>query len=632
MTSAVTSVFRHRLTVAVIGVLALVGLLVVFFKRPLPEAEVHLEPALSQLDSNVSFKFTPLDEPSAYVGSSSCRTCHEKEHDSWHRSYHRTMTQAASPGSVLADFDYGAMEHMGERFILDRQGDEFWVNIDDPQDPDPAAVSLRLRIGMVTGSHHMQVYWMSTGRGNMQLGFPFTWLIGDQRWVPRNSVFLRDPEIVVDKEIWNTTCIRCHATAPQPRPNREQGIFETRAAELGISCEACHGPAKDHVAHQRELEKNPDLEESNEEDPIVQPGDLDHVRSSHVCASCHSMKWWDENEGWRDHGFRFRPGDDLEATTPVMRPTQIDSQPWLKPALEKDPDIFDNFFWSDGMIRVSGREFNGLLESPCYQRGEMSCLSCHSIHKSDPNDLLGRGMEGNKACVKCHEEIRDNISAHTHHQPDSQGSLCYNCHMPRTTFSLLTAIRSHEIDNPDVSVTQDTGRPNACNLCHQDQTLEWTAEHLTEWYDQSTPEFSEDERSISPVLLDLLKGDAGQRVLAAWNIRWNSAHSVSGDHWQAPVLAELLVDPYSAVRYVAHKSLQQLPGFESFDYDFVGPEGQREQAKDRAKVLWETLRKESGEIPFAKDSVLMDGPGNLQTELIQRLLSERNDRSIRLRE
>src|SRR5207237_4419640 len=31
--------------------------------------------------------------PAGYVGSKSCRSCHADQFDSWHRSYHRTMTQ-----------------------------------------------------------------------------------------------------------------------------------------------------------------------------------------------------------------------------------------------------------------------------------------------------------------------------------------------------------------------------------------------------------------------------------------------------------------------------------------------------------------------------------------------------------
>ena len=34
-------------------------------------------------------------------------------------------------------------------------------------------------------------------------------------------------------------------------------------------------------------------------------------------------------------------------------------------------------FWSDGMVRVTGREYNGLLDTACIQKGKMSCLSCH---------------------------------------------------------------------------------------------------------------------------------------------------------------------------------------------------------------------------------------------------------------
>ena len=44
-----------------------------------------------------------LDED--YVGSESCRECHAENHASWSASYHRRMTQAATPESVLAPFE-----------------------------------------------------------------------------------------------------------------------------------------------------------------------------------------------------------------------------------------------------------------------------------------------------------------------------------------------------------------------------------------------------------------------------------------------------------------------------------------------------------------------------------------------
>ena len=36
-----------------------------------------------------------------YVGSDACRSCHPHNHATWHDSYHRTMTQVATPESVI---------------------------------------------------------------------------------------------------------------------------------------------------------------------------------------------------------------------------------------------------------------------------------------------------------------------------------------------------------------------------------------------------------------------------------------------------------------------------------------------------------------------------------------------------
>ncbi len=54
----------------------------------------------------------------------------------------------------------------------------------------------------------------------------------------------------------------------------------------------------------------------------------------------------------------------------------------------------------------------------------------------------------------------------------------YNVHMPHTLYGLLKAERRLEIDSPTVAAGVYAGRPNACNLCHLDQTLAWAAERL----------------------------------------------------------------------------------------------------------------------------------------------------------
>ena len=110
-------------------------------------------------------------------------------------------------------------------------------------------------------------------------------------------------------------------------------------------------------------------------------------------------------------------------------------------------------------------------------------------------------MDGNDACLQCHAPLGARLAAHTKHRADSAGSSCYNCHMPYTTYGLLKTIRSHQISSPSVKVAVDTGRPNACNLCHLDTTLAWTAAYLERWYGTPQPQLGDDEQSVAASLL-----------------------------------------------------------------------------------------------------------------------------------
>jgi hypothetical protein len=201
--------------------------------------------------------------------------------------------------------------------------------------------------------------------------------------------------------------------------------------------------------------------------------------------------------------------------------------------------------------------------------------------------------------------------------------------MPYTTYGLLKAIRSHQIDSPDVAVSQATGRPNACNQCHLDRTLEWAGQKLAEWYGISPPEHSEDERKIAASVRWAISGDAGQRALMAWSMGWRDAHRAAGTDWMAPFLAQLLDDPYEAVRYIAGRSLRRLPGFADLQYDFLS------SSQDRATVIRETYRlwqTHQSLAPGTRREVLVNESGNLDHDTFQRLLRARNDRIIELSE
>src|SRR5262245_48024029 len=54
----------------------------------------------------------PIQQPAdGYVSSDTCRACHPSQYASWHASYHRTMTQVASPRTALTSFDGVTVEN-----------------------------------------------------------------------------------------------------------------------------------------------------------------------------------------------------------------------------------------------------------------------------------------------------------------------------------------------------------------------------------------------------------------------------------------------------------------------------------------------------------------------------------------
>jgi predicted CXXCH cytochrome family protein len=327
-------------------------------------------------------------------------------------------------------------------------------------------------------------------------------------------------------------------------------------------------------------------------------------------------------KAWNESGTQFRPGDALEKTRQVVSPSQLSADELQSMKIEH-AEFWESRFWPDGMVRTLGRDYNGLLESACYQQGGMTCLSCHSIHHSDPNDQLAKGMQTNEACYQCHDSYRDSLTAHTHHTADSSGSLCYNCHMPHTSYGLFKAVRSHQISSPSVATTIETGRPSACGLCHLDRPSSWIAARLTQWYDRRPVELNEDQKTISEAALFLLRGDAAQRAIVAWAFGWPEAKEAAGDDWMPPFLAPLLDDPYSAVRLIAERSLRRL-GYD-LEYDFVGPSQERTLAREAVMDRWR-------ELLAAKEGASIDPAATLDQMVIQRLLSDRDDRPITIAE
>jgi formate-dependent nitrite reductase cytochrome c552 subunit len=506
---------------------------------------------------------------------------------------------------------------------------------------------------MTTGSHNQQIYWYATGNSRVIGQLPALWLTADRRWIPRRAAIMSPPgRAHSETGAWNGICVACHTTNGQPQfdtPFGSQPIAtqtaDTRAAEFGVSCEACHGPSADHARANRSPLRRYALHFTRAPDPtIVQPIRLTPRLSSQVCGQCHAF--WEFADPRREreanaHGLPYRPGDELSATRFLVQPTQNLDSPTTRAFLAEDAGFIRDIFWSDGMVRATGREYNGLVDSPCYknatdEKRTLTCFSCHTMHQTEGDsraagdwaeDQLAPRAAGNEACVQCHAGLKPRatpdpprampdphratadsalgtsaIEAHTHHRAESAGSSCYNCHMPYTTYGLLKTIRSHQISNPSVQVTLETGRPNACNLCHLDKTLDWTAGYLERWYGTTKPPLGDDERSVAASLLSLLKGDAGQRAIVAQSMGWAPAQEASGTGWLAPYLALLSKDAYDAVRYIATRSMTTLPAFRR------------------------------AQLPRGNPQLLINAGGTFDTAAVNRLVRARDNRRVVYRE
>lgn len=588
-----------------------------------------------------------------YAGSEACQACHPSQYRTWSQSYHRTMTQVATPETVLADFDKVTVDAThGRPMRLKRSGGQLSAEFDDPDSSVQPEARRRITrpVSMITGSHNQQIYWYPTGRNRLLGQLPAAYLIAENRWIPRRMAVLHPPTDPVFSETghWNSTCIACHTTHGKPKfdtPFGSQPIdtqaVDTTTAEHGISCEACHGPSEEHARLNRSPWRRYGLHLTAAADAsTVQPRRLAPQRSSEVCGQCHGIWEFYDRTGEREantNGLPFRPGHQLSDRRFVAQPTANGDSPTMKALLADDGAFLRDSFWSDGKVRVSGREYNGLLESPCFFKASepsrtLSCFSCHTLHKApdDPrpvrewaNDQLGVGMDSDRACTQCHAPVASNVPAHTRHAEGSSGSRCYNCHMPYTTYGLLKTIRSHTVSSPSVAESVDTGRPNACNLCHLDKTLRWTSDALGTWFDQPRARLSPDEETVSAAVVWALRGDAGQRAILAEAFGWAPAQQASGAGWMAPYLAQLLNDPYDAVRFIAERSLRTLPGFAPLPYDFIAPEGRRREAQLRAMAIWDRGRERERR---TDPQLLMDAQGNLRVPELLRLIAERNTR------
>lgn len=422
-----------------------------------------------------------------FAGSAACERCHRAAYAQWKASVHVRMTQEADGASLLGDFSSHSTVRGAGTASTPSLGDD-----------GPAIALARnsgptesLPVHYTLGEKRFQGY-MSRLKDGRIFVLPAFWHVEWRRWIDWTQITPVPRGADHDyRQMWNVNCFNCHATNIERNFDLGSKTFTTTWTELGVGCEACHGPGAAHIGRMLEWGRNPaafpDIDPShptsdtNERLAIFTPRASSARQVFDTCSYCHGNK--------TNHFVGFTPGRRLEDFAELALASD--------PVPSHDPQ---GDFWVDGRPSRFNRP-QAVMQSRCFVAGGATCTNCHSAHGSANDHSLKVPLaDSNRLCTQCHRTLdgasygtadaphsplgaadRD-LVAHTHHPARSPGSSCVACHMSEVNWRLLMRRRDHTFAPPVPEVTARYGVPNSCTSCHEDRSPEWAAATMDAWY------------------------------------------------------------------------------------------------------------------------------------------------------
>jgi len=408
--------------------------------------------------------------PAQFAGAQACASCHKGEYDAWRGSQHDLAMQHANEKSVLGDFGGAKFSYAGVTSTFFRRDGKFFVNTDG-QDGKLRDFEIKYAFGVAP----LQQYLVEFPDGRVQ-ALSIAWDArakekGGQRWFhlyPGQAIKAGDRLhwTGIDQN-WNYQCAECHSTNLRKNFDAKTNTFKTTWSEINVACEACHGPASNHLAWakkegdwQRTAGKGLAVafDERRGVAWVRKQGAETAARSApratsreiETCARCHARRGQLTDD--------YTPGRPLADTH--------------RPAL-----LEEGLYWPDGQMRDEVYNYGSFLQSKMFAKG-VTCSDCHEPHS------LKLRAPGNAVCAQCHQPAHFDNASHTHHAPGTPGAQCAACHMPTTTYMVVDPRHDHSLRVPRPDRSDSMGVPNACNQCHKDRDARWAAGEIRKWEPQ----------------------------------------------------------------------------------------------------------------------------------------------------
>jgi predicted CXXCH cytochrome family protein len=503
--------------------------------------------------------------PAQHVDPERCVACHAEEHRAWTGSHHDLAMQPATEETVLGDFDDAVFERYGVTTRFFREDGAYQVETEGP-DGEPTVYEVRY----VFGIDPLQQVLLDFGGGRLQV-LSVCWDVQAKRWfhVYDEPIPHGDPlHWTGPFQNWNYMCAECHSTELRRGFDLATNTYDTTWKEIDVGCQACHGPGSEHVAWAERVGEGGVWSPDDPKGLVVDLGAADPQVQVDACARCHSRR--NLVNGEYEHG---------------------------RPLLDHyDPELLvAPLYHADGQILDEVYVYGSFVQSRMHRKG-VRCTDCHDPHTTRLK------QEGNAVCVRCHqtsppEEFPSLAKraydgpAHHHHEPDTPGSSCVDCHMPATTYMQVDPRRDHSFRVPRPDLTEAVGVPNACNGCHETESAAWAVEQIRAWSDASglgTPHFAttlaaarRGAAKALPRLLELAADGARPAIVRATALREMQRF---GDRRVLDALRRAAEDPEGLVRAAA------VDGVNGLIPRGAPPEGMRLKVEILAPRLSDPLR------------------------------------------